>query len=162
MQEQSALCNAVSATGSIILSDKELRITGDYLTFINGYLKKAYGDKFIPISDVLSIRYYKIRSKRSLMAFLYSGGLAILFKQVCDKLSKSNFTESLMQSISTYTTMIYYLGLAFSSIMLLLYAIKRYSLLDISYLGGRICFHVNIFNKSQLDKLISCFYSLKR
>lgn len=153
--------DVVGEVGSISLTDKRLQVSGFYYNYINSYLRKTNGNMFIPISNILSMRYYKVRSKYFFMAFLYSGSLTILLKAIYE-LKSYKLIKPFTQLISGYLMKVYYSGLLFSSIMLLCYLFKEHKLIDIPYMGGRVCFEASDFNKIDIDKMINQFYKIKR
>lgn len=158
------LCELKGKSTKIVLTKNDLYISGDYLNLKNGYLKKASGSVTIKIEDILSISLMKMRSKYIRMIFLYLGGFALLFYTIFINSSKTDLIRYLFSSNLNTLKLIYFFILVIAFMILILYltySFKKYKLLDISYLGGRVAIRTDGFEAADLHKLIDNYYVLK-
>jgi hypothetical protein len=141
---------------SITITNRNVYFVGEHYRYGNGDVYgKNYGVESITLDDFIGAGYIHKRSRRNLYYLVFTGVSISILSETSKKLVKLGFDDSKLKLL------IFILAIVFI-VLLPLYLLKRYKLLEIAFVGKRICVKEQYYTKHDIQQFIGTIYQVKK
>lgn len=145
--------NSANDKSAVILTSNYIYFSGLHYRYDKGnIIQKTANTESFDLKDCLRVEYMNKRPRRTLY-ILVTSGIAL---NICMQILKYRFfvNASILEGIIVALTI-------FSLICFLIYAIRRYRFLEITFIGARICVPEKDYSKADMQKFIDAVYRAK-
>jgi hypothetical protein len=141
---------------SITLTNRNVYFVGEHYRYGNGDVCcKNCGVEAITLDDFIGAGYIHKRSRRNLYYLVFTGVCISILSQVSKELFILGLDTSKVKVLISILAILFIL-------LLHLYLLKTYKLLEIAFVGKRICVKEQYYTKHDIQQFIGTIYQVKK